>query len=130
MSDVSIDWSTAHVTADAVLTVGLDAEAPAAWVSEFERLVASWQSEGRGQTWKTVGLGGDHRTITVRGIDLDTDREGLQGYLSDLVRVAGEGSRHERARAEQNAREAMDRHADREADATRLTEEFRRPPGT
>lgn len=128
MSDVSIDWSTAQVTPDAVLTVHLDAVAPAPWVSEFERLVASWQSEARGQTWTTVELGGDRRAIVVRGLDLDAEPVGLQTYLGDLVRIANEGSQHERARAEQDAREAMGRHAGREADASRLTEEFRRPP--
>ncbi|MGK2939416.1 MAG: hypothetical protein ACSLFR_16710 [Solirubrobacteraceae bacterium] len=128
MSDVSIDWSTAQVTADAVLRVNLTADASAPWVSEFERLVASWQSEARGQTWMTVELGGDHRAIVVRGLDLDAEPTGLQTYLSDLVRIANEGSQHERARAEQDAREAMGRHAGREADASLLTEEFRRPP--
>ncbi len=128
MRDVSIDWSTAHVTADAVLTVGLDAGAAAAWVAEFERLAASWGSEGRGQTWNAVELGGDHRTVTVRGLDLDAEPDGLQRYLSDLVRTANEGSHHERARAEQDADDAMGRHAAREADAVRLTEAFRRAP--
>lgn len=129
MSDVSIDWATAHVTADAVLMVDLDAEASAAWVDEFERLAASWGSEGRGQTWASVALEADHRTITVRGLSFDAEAAGLQTYLSELVRSASEGSVHATARAEQDAQTAMDRHAGRAADAARLTEAFRRAPG-
>ena len=128
MSDVRIDWTTAHVTADAVLRVDLGAGVSAPWVAEFERLAASWGSEGRGQTWTSVVLEPDHRTITVRGLNFDAEPAGLQAYLSDLVRYASEGSVHAAARAEQDAQTAMDRHAGRSADAARLTEAFRQAP--
>lgn len=127
MDERSIDWSTAKVSDDLILTVELRGSTDEAWDAAFARIAEVWGSETRGQSWGDVYLVGD--TVIVHDLNDQTAQERLQSYLGEAVDGANRDAAHERIRAAKEATARQRLEGERVEAAQRLTDRFRSIPG-
>jgi hypothetical protein len=89
MSDVRIDWRSAHVDPLSQLTVGLTPEPSVAWVDQASRILdRSKQEVGRPEFLQRTGLGRHPRTaFHVNRVDTG-DEQTIKDFLNELAASA------------------------------------------